>query len=62
VLRRETGRLVTVRGGRYGSAPIEVVAGSKKILDVERYYNAERLRPTYSSFEGQPLTILSEGN
>jgi 6-phosphofructokinase 1 len=61
VLRGETGRLVTVRGGRYGSAPIDVVAGSKKILDVERYYNAERLRPTYSSFEGQPLTILSDG-
>ncbi|MGQ0722479.1 MAG: 6-phosphofructokinase [Candidatus Eiseniibacteriota bacterium] len=61
VLRGETGRLVTVRGGRYGSAPIAVVAGAKKILDVGRYYNTERLRPAYSSFEGQPLTILSDG-
>jgi 6-phosphofructokinase 1 len=59
ILQGKTGRLVTVRGGRYDDAPIEVVAGSKKIMDVGRYYNVRRLRPEYRTFVGSPLTIMT---
>jgi len=54
-----SGRLVSVRGGRYDNVPMELVTGAKKIVNLERYYNTERLRPKYSMFAGQPLTIFT---
>jgi 6-phosphofructokinase 1 len=60
VVSGKTGQLVCVRGGRYSNTPIDVVAESKNIVDVARYYNTERLRPNYRTFTGQPLMILSE--
>jgi 6-phosphofructokinase 1 len=38
--------------------PIEVVTGPKKNVDVERYYNTERLRPIYD-FHNKPLFIMT---
>lgn len=52
------GRLVILRNGRYDNAPIEIVTSSKKIVDVPKFYNTERLRPQYNSFEFMPQMIL----
>lgn len=53
------GRLVVLKNGRYDNVPIEVVIRSKKVVDVERYYNTDRLRPQYTSFQLQPLFIMA---
>jgi len=53
------GRLITLRNGRYDNAPIDIVTSSKKLVDVDRYYNIERLRPKYNSFELQPLFLMT---
>ena len=53
------GRLVVLRNGRYDNAPIDVVTSTNKIVDVKRYYDTERLRPHYKSFEFQPLFIMT---
>ena len=53
------GRLVVLRNGRYDNMPIEVVTSSKKLVDVEKYYNTDRLRPSYKSFEMKPLLIMT---
>ncbi len=53
------GRLVTLRNGRYDNAPIDIVTSSKKLVDVEKYYNTDRLRPIYKSFELQPLFLMT---
>jgi 6-phosphofructokinase len=53
------GRLVILKNGRYDNAPIEVVTSKKKIVNVEKYYNVERLRPRYESFESMPLFIMT---
>ncbi len=53
------GRLVVLKNGRYDNVPVEVVARSAKKVNVERYYNTERLRPQYRSFELQPLFIMT---
>ena len=56
------GRLVVLRNGRYDNVPIDVVTASKKVVDVNQFYNKQRLRPEYSSFEMKPLFIMtSEG-
>ncbi len=53
------GRLVVLKNGRYDNVPIDVVTASSKVVDVDRYYNRERLRPHYKSFEMNPLFIMT---
>jgi 6-phosphofructokinase len=56
------GRLVVLKNGRYDNMPLDVVTGTKKIVNVERYYDTERYRPKYENFEMKPLFIMtSEG-
>lgn len=59
ILSRIHGRLVVLKNGRYDNVPIEVVTSSKKVVNVEKYYNTERLRPYYKSFEMKPLFIMT---
>lgn len=53
------GRLVVLKNGRYDNMPIETVTNTKKLVDVEKHYNTERLRPHYKSFGMQPLFIMT---
>ena len=54
------GRLVVLRNVRYDNMPIDVVTASNKLVNVERYYSAERLRPHYHHiFEMGPLFIMT---
>ena len=59
VLDGVAGRLVTVRDGRYDDVPIEVVTSQKKVVDVRKFYNTDRLRPIYERFESKPLFIMT---
>ena len=62
ILSGTDGRLVTLKNGRYDNAPISVVTRTKKVVDVQKFYNTERLRPIYQSFEMRPMLIMtSEG-
>lgn len=53
------GRLVVLKNGRYDNMPIDVVTSTSKIVDVEQFYNTERLRPYYKSFGMKPLFIMT---
>jgi 6-phosphofructokinase 1 len=53
------GRLVNVRNGRYDNVPIDVVTSRKKVVDVGKFYNSDRLRPKYTRFEGAPVFIMT---
>jgi ATP-dependent phosphofructokinase / diphosphate-dependent phosphofructokinase len=53
------GRLVVLKNGRYDNVPIEVVTSTKKLVNVDRHYNTERLRPYYKRFEMKPLFIMT---
>ena len=58
ILKGTTGRLVNVHKGVYDSTSLDVVVERKKAVDVERYYNTDRLRPTYT-FDKKPLFIMT---
>ncbi|MCK4764099.1 MAG: ATP-dependent 6-phosphofructokinase [Candidatus Aminicenantes bacterium] len=58
VLKGIHGRMVAVRDGRYDNVPLEIVTGKKKLVDIDEYYNTERLRPHYNVFELKPLFIM----
>jgi 6-phosphofructokinase len=53
------GRLVVLKNGRYDNVPIDVVTSKKKVVDVEKFYNTERLRPNYTDFKLLPLFIMT---
>ena len=59
ILEGVSGRLVNVRNGRYDNVPIDVVTSRKKVVDVGKFYNTERLRPKYTRFEGAPVFIMT---
>jgi len=61
ILEGSSGRLVTLKNGRYDNAPIEVITSFKKAVDVSKYYNTERLRPFYKSFRSKPVFIMTGG-
>ena len=54
-----SGRLISVHNGRYGSVPMEKIIGTKKVVDVEKYYDVGRMRPKYTAFNGLPLFIMT---
>ncbi|MGB8328944.1 MAG: ATP-dependent 6-phosphofructokinase [Polyangiales bacterium] len=54
-----SGRLISVHNGRYGSVPLDVIIGTKKAVDVNKYYDTERLRPKYKAFANLPLFIMT---
>jgi 6-phosphofructokinase 1 len=59
VMSNTSGRLVSLRNGCYDTVPIDVVTGRKKVIDIEKYYSIERLRPKYEAFIRQPLFIMT---
>jgi 6-phosphofructokinase 1 len=54
-----SGQLVSVHNGSYGNVPLDVIIGIKKVVDVDTYYDLERLRPKYKAFAGMPLFIMT---
>ncbi len=53
------GRLVVLKNGRYDDVPLDVVTNSKKIVNIEKYYNIKRLRPHYNRFEMKPMFLMA---
>ena len=62
ILKGVHGRIVVLKNGRYDNVPIDVVTSSKKVVKVSEYYNVERLRPIYHSFEMKPFLLMASDN
>ena len=58
ILKKQFGRLVSTHKGTYDSVPIQSVTSEKKVVDVRKYYNTDRMRPIYE-FDGAPLFIMT---
>ncbi len=54
-----SGQLVCVRNGVYDNVPIDVIIGTKKVVDIEKYYHPDRLRPKFSAFDHSPVFLMS---
>jgi 6-phosphofructokinase 1 len=59
VLKKVHGRLVVLKNGRYDNIPVDIVTSTKKTVKVDRFYNTDRLRPKFESFEMTPLFIMT---
>ncbi|OIP90233.1 MAG: phosphofructokinase [Syntrophobacteraceae bacterium CG2_30_61_12] len=61
ILQGRSGRLVSLRNGRYDNVPLEVVTSYKKKVDVDRFYDTNRYRPLYKNFADKPLLVMTSG-
>ncbi len=59
LLKGEHGRLVVLKNGRYDDVPLEVVTATKKVLNVEEFYDTDRYRPKYENLRGKPQFIIT---
>jgi 6-phosphofructokinase len=59
ILKGVHGRLIVLKDGHYNNVPIDVVTSTQKTVNIEQYYNTERLRPRYRTFEMKPLLIMT---
>jgi len=59
IMDKRSGRMVGLRNGEYDDLPIDIVTSTKKIVDVDKYYDPERLRPAYKSFHHKPFFIVT---
>ena len=58
ILQKTSGRLVCLKNGCYENVPVGRVT-EKKVVDLEKHYDTNRLRPKYHTFEKQPLFIMT---
>lgn len=60
---KKYGELVVLNAGRYDHMSLDVlVAGQKaKSVEVDKFYNTERLRPNYDRVQQMPLFIMTGG-
>jgi 6-phosphofructokinase 1 len=59
VLKGVHGRLIVLKNGRYDNMPLDVVTATKKVVNVEQFYETNRYRPIYENFEMKPLFIMT---
>lgn len=59
ILEGVSGRLVNIRNGVYGSISMEVINGPHKVVDVDKFYNSDRLRPSFKDLNNAPLFIMN---
>ena len=59
VLKGIHGRLVVLKNGRYDNVPLDVIASTKKLVNVAQFYETERYRPIYENFNMKPLFIMT---
>lgn len=59
IMEGKSGRLISLRNGIYDNVPMETIQGRKKVVDIDKYYDTERMRPKYKSFLKQPLLIMT---
>ncbi len=59
LLEGKSGRLVSLRDGKYCNVDLREVTASKKRVNIKKHYHTDRLRPDYQSFDNKPLFIMS---
>ncbi len=51
------GRMVCMRDGTYDSVELDVITASKKVVNIEKFYNVEKYRPNFKNFLGKHMWI-----
>jgi len=53
----ESGRMLTLKDGRYGHVPADTLLHGQKSVDVAALYDSEAYRPKLQRIEGMPMFL-----
>ena len=53
----DTGKMVALQNGCYTAIPIDYIMSGKKIVDVEKYYDSKKYRPSVKDIIGIPMFL-----
>jgi 6-phosphofructokinase len=56
-LRKESGRMVALRDGKYTTVPIEMLGQGLKRVDVAELYDSDKYKPNVSHLLGKPMFL-----
>jgi 6-phosphofructokinase 1 len=59
LLKGKHGRLVALKNGRYTDVPLDVVTATKKVVNVDEFYDTDRYRPRYENFDNKPQFLMT---
>ena len=51
------GRMVCLRDGTYDSVEMDVITATKKLVNIDKFYNIEKYRPNFKNFLGKHMWI-----
>ena len=57
ILRKESGKLVALREGKYTYVPIETMTKGLKRVDVDELYDVQQYRPKIAQMLGKPMFL-----
>jgi 6-phosphofructokinase 1 len=57
ILRKDTGRMVSLQSGVYTAVPLDVITRKAKRVDVEELYDCQEYRPKVSHQMGKPMFL-----
>ncbi|MBI4417298.1 MAG: 6-phosphofructokinase [Ignavibacteriales bacterium] len=57
IFRKEFGKMVALKEGKYTTVPIETLTTGVKRVDIEQLYDAERYRPKIANMLGKPMFL-----
>jgi 6-phosphofructokinase 1 len=57
LLKRQSGRMVALREGKYTSVSADVIAAGQKRVDVAELYDIEQYRPKVAHLLGKPMFL-----
>jgi hypothetical protein len=57
VLKRVSGRMVSLRQGIYSDVPMSTITAGQKRVDVRELYDAEQYRPKVRHVMGKPMFL-----
>jgi len=61
LISNKSGRLVCILNGVYDDVDLDVLKSGEKVVNIEKYYNTERMRPKFESLSKQPFLIMASG-
>jgi 6-phosphofructokinase 1 len=57
VLKKDTGRMVSLQSGVYTAIPIDVISRANRRVDVDEFYDVEQYRPKVAHQMGKPMFL-----
>jgi 6-phosphofructokinase 1 len=57
ILKKQSGRMVVLRDGKYTTVSVNIITEGKKRVDVDELYDLDQYRPKVAHLLGKPMFL-----